>query len=430
MLHSLPPDDPQRQHLAEYLKHTMTDPGFTAQSEIDPGTQLSNKEVLGSFANVGLNTLAGGELSNAGRLGEAASVINKVAAPLDETGALGRIGNKAISGAAQGVLGGLAQSANDNSSMGPSSVVGGVLGALLGGGTQGIAEAGKLFTSPAVTESLYNKALAVPPKVIEKGKSPVPGLIEQGVVGSKQGLLKRAEATIQDSESQVQNILKTSPTKFYSKDVLQQIGDNIQGKFPESLGPEDVKQIVHSLPLNSLKSNSELPVAKINALRREIDNNFLNNSKWLNDSSATNTIALKTAANTLRDIVQSTDERLPDVFSKYADALTTKRALVKDLAKPHALANMIELSGAEIASALAGHGFNAESALKGGLLYGATKAATSAPVMTGTAVGLNRLGKAAANPGAIQKGIRTAGRMIGQAAVRQTSSSTQGSPGQ
>lgn len=416
MLHSLPADDPRRQHLAEYLKHTMSDPGFTAQSEIDPGTQLSNKEVAGSFANVGLNALGAGEVPG----------LN----PLPEAGALGRIGNKAIQGAALGVAGGAAQAANDNSNLGPSSVIGGVLGALLGGGTQGIAEAGKLLTSPHVTESIYNKALAVPPKVIEKGKSPVPGLIEQGVVGSKQGLLKRAEATIQDSESQVQNILKNSPAKFYSQNVLQQIGDNLQAKFPESLGPDDIKQIIQSLPLNSLKANRELPVAKINALRREIDNNFLNNSKWLNDSSATNTIALKTAANTLRDIVQSTDEKLPGIFSQYADALTTKRALVKDLAKPHALANMIELGGAELASALAGHGFNLDSALKGGLLYGATKAATSAPVMTATAVGLDKAGKAASNPGALQKAARVVGKLVGQAAVRQTSSSVTKSPSQ
>jgi hypothetical protein len=59
IMQGVPPTDLRRLQLANYLKRTQGDQN-TTQAEIDPGTQLSTKEVLGSAANVALLATAPG----------------------------------------------------------------------------------------------------------------------------------------------------------------------------------------------------------------------------------------------------------------------------------------------------------------------------------------------------------------------------------
>lgn len=112
--------------------------GVPTEAEIDPGTALSNKEVLGSFGNVGLLALAGGELKGAGiaaDAGKVGQVLNKavdVAKPVLEGG--GMLG-KILRGAAQGYGFDVASAANANKDNifkpGLGTAVGGVLPGLL-----------------------------------------------------------------------------------------------------------------------------------------------------------------------------------------------------------------------------------------------------------------------------------------------------------
>ena len=112
--------------------------GVPTEAEIDPGTALSNKEVLGSFGNVGLLALSGGELKGAGiaaDAGKVGQVLNKavdVAKPVLEGG--GMLG-KTLRGAAQGYGFDVASSANANKdniyTPGMGTVIGGALPGLL-----------------------------------------------------------------------------------------------------------------------------------------------------------------------------------------------------------------------------------------------------------------------------------------------------------
>ena len=101
--------------------------------------------------------------------------------------------------------------------------------------------------------------------------------------------------------------------------------------------------MVDRLPLNKLRTSVKVNDSILNALRKELDSNYLGNAKWLGESATERIIGLKTATNVMRSIVQSADDKLPAIFSRWADAITASRSLRSELAKPHALSNMLEL---------------------------------------------------------------------------------------
>ena len=88
--------------------------GSVSAEQIDPNLQLTNKEVLGSAGNVALNLATVGGLSNAGRLGNVATGINKVASLGMEGGRVAKTANLAVKGAALGYASDVAGKANQN----------------------------------------------------------------------------------------------------------------------------------------------------------------------------------------------------------------------------------------------------------------------------------------------------------------------------
>lgn len=337
----------------------------------------TQKEVAGSAVKLG---------TTIGTLGLGAATAKTALGRIAETGAkLG--GLSAVSGGATAFEEGLGKSEAVKGAIGS-----GLVGFGLGTAGQSIAELATYLTSPAITEGLYNKALGIPKKVIEKGKSPSSRFLEEGISGTKKGILSKATAMSQDSEKQIENILKTSKRVHNSKDVIQQIQSELQKKFSNTLGPDDIKTIVDKLPINKLRTGLKVNDATLNALRKELDNNFLGNARWLGESTTERILGLKTATNVMRGIVQKADSRLPAIFSRWSDAITASRSLRSELAKPHIMSNMLELLTSLVIGGATG-GISLEGLKNALYTFGALNAAQSTPVKTGLATGLSKLGQ-------------------------------------
>lgn len=357
--------------------------GKMTQEEVEDiiGKTASTKEILGSAVQTAatIGTVGLGAAKGATALGR-----------ISQTGA--KIGGlSALSGGGEAFgrgedIGGITKEAG----------VSGAIGFGLGAAGQSLAELGALLRSPQVTEGIYNRVLGVPKKVVERGRSPAGMLIEQGVVGSKSNILGQSQAIAKNSEAKIAKLVRNNPQRFKSTDVVNSIKDELSKRFGNSLTSQEVQSIIDKLPLNPLKTSPYLSTRQLNALRSVIDNQFLGSGKWLSENTSEKISGLKAAANTLRGIVQSTDDRLPKIFSNYSNSVTAIKSLKSELAKPHIMTNLLELL-ASGAIGLGTGGFTPEGAAKSAAAFAAFKGVTSAPVATRFAKGLTKLGQGVAS---------------------------------
>lgn len=400
VMQGVPETDPRRIQLTNLLRQSQGQNPIT-QAQIDPGTTLSNKEVLGSFGNVALNTLGAGTLTGAGTASPAAikavNIIDKAVAPFNTSSKLGRIANAGIKGAEFGLAQGTTQGMNDNKSLTDITKQAGISSAIQGGigfGVQGLSEIGKLLTDRNTTEAIVNKTIGTPKKIIKAGKSPASDIIDQGVPRSKVGLLEQAQKTIDNSENKISEILKTDTRRHNTAPILDQIKQSLMENYRGALDEKDIEEIVKGLPVASLRNSTSMTTGAINDLRKVIDNKYIGSGRWMNSANATpeRITALKAAANTLRGIVKESHPDLSGIFDNYGKAITQKTILTDELAKPHILTNMLEaLSAAGLGVGTGG--FTPTGAAKGLAGFAAIKALLSTPVQTGLAIGLDRAGR-------------------------------------
>lgn len=337
----------------------------------------TQKEVAGSAVKLG---------TTIGTLGLGAASAGSVGGRILETGSkLGGI--SAISGGATAFEEGLGRSEAVKGAIGS-----GIVGFGLGTVGQSIAELATYLTSPAITEGLYNKALGISKKTIEKGKSPSGRFLDEGISGTKRGILAKAQSISQASDNEIEKVLISSKRLHNSKDIIKQITTELQKKFANTLGPDDIKVIVDKLPINKLRTGVKINDASLNALRKELDNNFLGNARWLNESTTERILGLKTATNVMRGIVQSADDRLPAIFSRWSDAITASKALRSELAKPHIMSNMLELLTSLVIGGATG-GISLEGLKNALYTFGAINAGQSTLTKTGLARTLSKLGQ-------------------------------------
>lgn len=376
------------------------------------GPFATNREVIASAAQTAATIATAG-------LG-AAKGVTAGARIAKTAGKLG--GVSAVSGGAQTYGEG-----GDTADIAQSAGVSGALGAGFGVAGGALGELGKLLASSKVTEGLYNKALGISKKTVEQGKSPAKTLIKEGISGTKQGMLSRSKELANASEKTVSEILRSNTAKVSSENVMNQIRERLTQTFKNTLEPSEIEEIITKLPVSMLRRKKAISIAQLNDLRREIDNKFLGSTKWMNNSTAERIIGLKSATNVMRGMVQQSDERLPEIFSRYADAITAIRALNSELAKPHIMTGFMEL--------LIGGGLGGLTGLAGGspstianaaIGIGLYKARKSAPVRTGVARGLTKAGKAV--KGKTSQAIRSAAQTAAQAISREAGNLTYPQP--
>lgn len=377
--------------------------GKLTQEEVENiiGKTTTTKEILGSavqtaatVGTVGLGAAKGA--SGLSRIGQTGAKIG---------------GLSALSGGAEAFSRG-----EDLEGIAKEAGMSGAIGFGLGAAGQSLAELGSLLRSPQVTEGIYNRVLGIPKKIVEKGKSPSKMLLREGVVGSKSNILGKSQEIAKNSEIEIAKLVRDNPQRFKSVDVINSIKNELSKRFGNSLTTQEVQSIVDKLPLNPLKTNQYLSTRQLNALRSTIDNQFLGSGKWLSENTSEKISGLKAAANILRNMVQSTDEKLPGIFSNYSNAITAVKSLKSELAKPHVMTNLLELL-ASGAIGLGTGGFTPEGAAKSAAAFAAFKGVTSAPVATRLAKGLTKLGQGAASQ-AIKTTAKTLAPGISKEIVR------------
>lgn len=305
---------------------------------IDPASQD-----YGSTAKSMLEGATGDALKTAGYIAPAMFGVPGA------TSILGRVGTVAGEMASAGGAASAGQAMLDQDSAGEvtkAGLVGGVTSGLLGGAGQGASELAQYLSSSGAVGSILNKALGIPAKMIEQGRSPADFVLDNTSSLTKTGLRAEAQGIANNTGSQIDNILATDGKTVDPNDVLEAIRTKLATQYRNTLTGPEIDQMMSKLPLASLNeaadSGEDMSMEDLNALRKELNKNYLSSSKWMNNSPVENTIALKNAYGALADTIQGSNDALPDLFSKQSQAITTTNALSKVLSKPHIMTNLIQ----------------------------------------------------------------------------------------
>lgn len=253
--------------------------------DIDPGLNLSDKEILGSAANVGLNILTPGAFK-----GSKAAIIGK---------------NAAL-GSAFGAASGLEK----NRSMG--GVVGSAVGGAIIGGALGVATVGvkalKDFTTQTTPKWLMDKAIK--PTLDEARKTVKYGqktlgeeLLKEGVKGSPKKLLDIADDKLTSLEDELQNVLNNPAldeariTRDKLVPYFKDIVDSKAGIPGLSSEVKSINKIINDIP-------KELTLREANIMKRRIYNEVRDVAYKLDSNLSLKGKVLKKLANALKQEIE------------------------------------------------------------------------------------------------------------------------------
>ncbi len=389
-LHKLPAGDVRRQPLLNQLKTTSGGNDRMTEGEIDPGSLLSNREVLGSFANVGLNTLAGGSLQGVKYGGiitktapELANTLNETARVLNSGGKAVKAGKIALEGAAFGLAGGL----NNNQSNGQL-----VSSAALGAGSNlGIAGAGKVLgkVKELATRSLpeYLMNQAVKPALQDLKKNVKYGsetlgkeLVREGIKGSAKGLLKISDRELTANENKLQSVLQASSGVIKREDVapyLQSTIERLKATPGASSSASLYEEIINELP-------EQFSVSQANEIKRNLYSELRDVAYKIDPSLSKKKDAMKVLASGLKTEIENKSGQ-PELVRSLNKKLSVYGRLEDSVVDGLARANRRKLVGLQdtiLASAGVTHPLAFATILGRHL-------STSTRVLTNSAVGLD-----------------------------------------
>ena len=370
-IHKLPQGDPRRQHLVEYLKHDINSLGYTPQSEIDPGTALSNKEVLGSFANVGLNAVAPSAFKG---------------------GALTQVAKNAGLGAGFGFAGGLNDN-KDTKGLIASTALGAGIGAAIPLAGAVISKLRKLTTEIA-PESLMNHAIK--PTLDELRKSIKYGtdslgkdLLHEGVKGSPTAILKLTDTRLNETEVKLQELLKNSTGTINRADLEKYIAPTI-AKLEKTPGAKSqiprILEVLNDVP-------EQMTVAEANVIKRNLYDELRNVAYTLDPHLSTVKKGMKSVARGLKQEIENQSGQ-PEVVSALNKRLSIYGKLedrVVDLLARKNRNQLVQLSDIVLSSV----GFSHPAAFAALI---AKHGASSTRVLTNAAVRLNKLKNVGTGP--------------------------------
>lgn len=261
--------------------------GVTTPNQIDPGLNLTNKEVLGSAANVALNIATPGAFK-----GGKAAVIAK---------------NAAL-GSAFGAASGLEKN-RDSSGIAGSAVGGALTGAALGVGSVAT-KAAKDFITRTTPEWLMNKA--VTPTLSELRKNVKYGtktlgeeLLQEGVKGGPKKLLQIADEKLNTFENELQSVLShpsLQEARITKKQIIPYVKDLVNNKM-KTPGLQDeaqrIKDIVNTMP-------KEMTLQEANEMKRRIYSEINDPAYKLDAKLSSKAQALKQIAKGLKQEIENT----------------------------------------------------------------------------------------------------------------------------
>lgn len=334
-------DPDKKRRLLEMTSRLMNPALRPEATQIDPGLNLSDREVIGSAANVGLNTLAPGAFK-----GGAVSTIAKNAALGAGFGmASGYEKNRDIKGIAGSTLGG--------------AIVGSAIGV-----TGVAAKAFKDFLGQKIPVWMMNKA--VKPALADLRKNVKFGtktlgeeLLNEGVKGGPKRLLEIADEKLTTLEDELQTVL-TSPTLSEARITRQQIKPYLKDliaakKGVPGLGGEAqrVEGVWKSMP-------EQMTLIEANQMKRRIYQELRDVAYKMDAKLNTRATALKQIARGLKTEIENTvgGTVVSDINRKLSIYGRLENAMVDQLAKEMrnngiSLTDAVLLAGGDTTSILA-----------------------------------------------------------------------------
>ena len=258
----------------------------TSAMDIDPGLNLSNKEILGSAANVGLNILTPGAFKG---------------------GKVATVAKNAALGAGFGVASGLEKDRSAKGVLG-SAVGGAVIGGAIGGATVAI-KAFKDFITKTTPKWLMDKAIK--PTLDESRKSIKFGqkslgeeLLHEGVRGNPEKLLHIADTKLKSLEDDLQKVL-THPSLAEARITRESLGTHLKDLIEAKAGTpglqgdvQRIKNVFDSIP-------EQMTLQQANQMKRRIYNELRDVSYKLDAKLSTKGKALKQIAHGLKQEIEN-----------------------------------------------------------------------------------------------------------------------------
>lgn len=333
-------DPVKKERLAKLAKSLLNSKTATAE-EIDPGLKLSNKEIIGSAANVVLNMATPSAFK-----GGKAAVVAKNAAM----------------GAGYGAASGLEKNRSASGVVG-STVGGALTGAAIG--TVGLlGKAAKEYVGKTVPEWMMNKA--VKPALQDLKKNVKYGsatlgkeLLDEGVKGGPKKLLEIADNKTTSLEDELQSVLShqgLSEARINKQQIRPYLEELITAKkgTPGLAGEaQKIEGIWKSMP-------EEMNLQQANVMKRRIYQELKDVSYKLDAKLGTRAAALKQIAKGLKTEIENTvgGTVVQDINKKLSIYGKLENAMVDQLARNMrnngiSLTDAILLAGGDKTSALA-----------------------------------------------------------------------------
>lgn len=258
----------------------------TSATEIDPGLNLTNREIIGSAANVGLNILTPGAFK-----GGAGAVIGK----------------NALLGGAFGAASGLEKGRSAKGIVG-STIGGALVGGAFGAGTV-VAKALKGYLTAKLPERIMNNA--VRPALQDLKKSVKYGsdtlgkeLLDEGVKGGPKKLLEIADNQQNVLESQLQDVLSNeafSGARIKRTDVSKYLSEIRKTK----LGTPGMRGDVQRIDSILKDIPAEMTLQEANQMKRRIYQELRDPAFKLDAKLSTKGAALKQIAKGLKTEIEN-----------------------------------------------------------------------------------------------------------------------------
>ncbi len=344
--------------------------GIATQAEIDPGSALSNKEVLGSFGSLALNVAAPSVFK--GGLKAVAAKNAVVGSAFGATSAMSQ--KKDISGIIKSAIGGAV--------VGGAIPIAGKLASKVGGSI-------KTKITQQLPESLMNHAIKPTLNELKKNiktGSPTLGkeLLQEGVAGSPEKLLKISDARLTSYENKLQSALKNSKGTITRDSLRPYFKDTIE-KLQMTPGSKDSVVKVEAI-LADVPNSMNLLTA--NKIKRNLYDRLRDVAYKLDPSLSDTAQTMKTLAKSLKIEIEKQSGN-PDNIREINKRLSIYGRLedrVVDILARDGRNKILSLTDTIGASAALG--------TMNPLLLGAflgKKAIESESVLTKTAVSLNKL---------------------------------------
>lgn len=259
----------------------------TSATDIDPNLNLSNREIVGSATNVGLNILTPGAFK-----GGAGAVIGK----------------NALLGAGFGAASGLEKGRSAKGVVG-STIGGAIVGGALGGGVlaiKGIKNAVTKIAPKWLMNNAVRPALQDLKKSVKYGSETLGDeLLKEGVKGGPQKLLQIADDKLTSLEDELQHVL-TSPSLSEARITRSKIAGYLDELRKTKLGTPGMKGDAQRIE-NILKDiPEEMTLQQANEMKRRIYNELRDPAFKLDAKLSTKAAALKKIANALKTEIEKT----------------------------------------------------------------------------------------------------------------------------